>query len=342
MDISHYLNPASSDKGLTEVELEAVFSAMLSGKMTEAQTAGFLVAWKARGESSQHFIAGARCMRNAATKMEVKPSMRPILDTCGTGGDSSHSFNISTTAAIIAAAAGINVAKHGNRSVSSQCGSADLMFALGFPDILSAVSTSELLRETGFTFFFAPQFHPGMKHVMPVRKQLGIRTIFNFLGPLANPISPEFQVIGIGVQDKLRDYAEAAQKLGMSRALVVHSRDGMDEISCAAETDAILVTPEALQPMVIDPEALGLAGKAQDHQGGDVNTNQKIFGEIIQGKRPPAENAVVLNAAASLWIAGRATNMQEGAAIARKLLADGTVQSYFARVISRAIKLAGG
>ena len=254
--MKHLIDKILSHQRLELSELEEVFSKMFSGSLSPVQLSAILCGLRAQGESGRELYAGAKTMREAAALVKLDPSLRPLIDNCGTGGDGSHSFNISTAAAIVAASCGVKVAKHGNRSVSSKCGSADLLFAAGLPDTLTPEGTIELLKQTGFTFFFAPHFHPVMKHVMPVRKELGVRTIFNFLGPLANPIQPEFQLIGVGMKDILMPMAEALKALGTQKALVVHSRDGLDEISSAAVTDAVHLDSGHLTEIEIDPSPI--------------------------------------------------------------------------------------
>ena len=205
--MKEHLESLLAGERLSEDALHLIFREMFAGKYSASEIAAFLVLQQKLGETYLELFAGAQAMRNAANKVVISDRVRPLTDNCGTGGDSSNSFNISTASAIVASAYGLKVAKHGNRSVSSKCGSADLLFACGLPDTLSPEQTGKLLEKTGFTFFFAPHFHPVMKHVMPVRKALRVRTIFNLLGPLANPIAPEYQVIGVGSKRYLEPMA---------------------------------------------------------------------------------------------------------------------------------------
>lgn len=324
-------------------ETAAVFQSMLRGELTETEVSALLVAWRFRGETGVELAAGGAAMRAHAVRVALPAGVRPLADNCGTGGDGAGSFNLSTAAAIVASAAGVRVAKHGNRSVSSQCGSADLLFAAGFPETLSHEGTVALLAETGFTFFFAPQFHPALKHVMPVRKTLGVRTVFNLLGPLANPIAPEFQIIGVGAKTCLRPMAEALAGLGVTRGLVVHSRDGMDELSAVALTDAISIDGGQLAETVFDPAALGLKAAAVDIKGGDPATNLGILRELLAGepRRAGLADAIALNAGALMWVAGAAPSLAAGLATARGVIASKKAEEHFARWIAAAQRLAG-
>lgn len=329
-----------SAKRLSTQEIDAIFAKMLAGELSEAQIAAVLTAWRIKGEGADELLAGAKALRSRATQVAVPSAARPLVDNCGTGGDGAGSFNLSTAAAIVASAAGTKVAKHGNRSVSSKCGSADLLFAAGLPDTLSPEATGTLLAKTGFTFFFAPNFHPVMKAVGPVRKALGVRTIFNLLGPLANPIAPEFQVIGVGAKVYLRPMAETLAALGVKRALVVHSRDGLDEISPAAPTDGMLVDQGSVRETVIDPTSLGVKGTLKDLAGGDAAHNLKILDQLLAGSAGALADAVALNAGAVLWIAGKANDLQHGLQLARVQIASGKARDHFKSWLAEARQLA--
>lgn len=328
---------------------ENVFSAMLAGACSPAQIAAILTALRLRGENASTMSAGATAMREAAGNFPLQDKLRPIADNCGTGGDGSHSFNISTASAIVAAAAGVRVAKHGNRSVSSKCGSADLLFAAGFPDTLSPTQVFQLLEKTGFTFFFAPHFHPGMKHIMPVRQALGVRTIFNLLGPLANPIRPDVQMIGVGSRQYVEPMAEAAKALGMRRALIVHSRDGLDEISPADVTDAAFLDRGKVSSIEISPKAFKISGSIQELKGGDSAENLGILRRLLDGRShlSGAESvfdAVKLNAGALLWLYGESpgtpANLEVGVQVAEETLTSGRAKKFFQDWLGTAKQLA--
>jgi anthranilate phosphoribosyltransferase len=323
-------------KRLERKDLLRVFSAMFTGDLDPHQLAAFLAGFRLQGERQEELYAGASTMRQFAITPKVKASCRPLTDNCGTGGDHSGSFNISTAAAIIAASCGVRIAKHGNRSVSSQCGSADLLFAAGFPAEIQSEQAVALLESTGFTFFFAPTFHPAMKSIMPVRKGLGVRTIFNFLGPLANPLMPEFQLVGVGAKNLLEPMADTLQELGTQRILVVHSQDGMDEISSAAKTDAVEIINGKKRSIVIDPKVHGIHGRAGDCTGGDATFNLEILNKILLGIAVPQLQATLINAGAVLWISKHSEDLTTGISAARMAIEDGTAGTFFRIWIDKA------
>ncbi|MBM4253294.1 MAG: anthranilate phosphoribosyltransferase [Deltaproteobacteria bacterium] len=325
---------------LTVDENQAMFAGMLEGTLSEVEVAAILAAWRLIGEDAGELYAGAQVMRQHAVKLDLPSSERPLIDNCGTGGDGSNSFNLSTAAAIVASSAGVKVAKHGNRSVSSKCGSADLLFAAGFPPHLGTAAAGQLLAQTGFTFFFAPNFHPLLARLAPVRKQLRVRTIFNLLGPLANPIRPECQLIGVGAIKYLKPMAEAVRLLGIERALVVHARDGLDELSPTALTDAYVVEGQKLQQLVIDPKNLAIRGTSEDLAGGDANFNLERLNALLAGKAPGLADAVALNAGAVIWLAGKSSDLPAGVSTAREKLASGASEAFFKSWLAAAHTLA--
>ncbi len=330
-----------SGNSLSLPEIDAVFAAMLGGQLSDQDVAAVLNAWRAKGEGTDEIYAGARALRQNAAKVVLPATVRPLIDNCGTGGDGVGSFNLSTAAAIVAASAGARVAKHGNRSVSSRCGSADLLFRTGFPDRLPPDRAAKLLEDSGFTFFFAPNYHPMLKNVAAVRKSLGVRTIFNLLGPLANPLSPEFQLIGVGAKVYLRPIAEALARLGVTKALIVHSRDGMDELSPAAPTDCVLVENGKLSDLVVDPASLGVSGTMADLDGGDADRNFAILTELLDNGKSPTLSAVALNAGAVLWLAGLASSIKDGLALSNDRLKTGATKRFFQSWLAQAKKLEG-
>ena len=329
-----------SHKPLTLAETQGLFAAMLSGELTDAQIGAVLAAWRLCKVGSDELYAGASVMRAQATPVKLPGDPRPLIDNCGTGGDGSHSFNISTAAAIVAASAGARVAKHGNRSVSSKCGSADLLFAAGLPQDLTPDGTAELLASTGFTFFYAPNYHPALKHVAAARKQLKVRTIFNLLGPLANPLAPDLQLIGVGSPLELRPMAEALVRLGTKRSMVVHSRDGLDEISCADLTDALLIHDKQISPLLIDPTAYDCAAPRSAFAGGDADHNLGLLNSLFAGAAPGLAAVVALNAGAVLWLAGTAASLEAGVALAQRQISSKAARDYFASWLRAAIALA--
>ncbi len=319
---------------------QQVFEDILDGKLSEAQIAAYLTALRAKGEDFNDLAAGAIAMRAKAASLSIGDKLRPLVDNCGTGGDGSGSFNISTTSAIIAASMGVRIAKHGNRSISSKCGSADLLFKAGYPEHISIENTARLLEQTGFTFFFAPNFHPTMKHVGPVRRALGIRTIFNLLGPLANPIGPEIQLIGVGAKDYLKPMAQAAEKIGIGRALIVHSRDGMDEISPNVITDCVLVKNKTITEITIDPSTVGLSG-THDLSGGDAEENLKILNALLAGNGQSYIHAVALNTGALLWLSDKVANVTDGYTQAKTQITSGKAKLFFETWLKAAKSFAG-
>jgi anthranilate phosphoribosyltransferase len=291
-----------SADGISPRSLRRVFDAILAGQLTPAQVAGLVVALRMKGESAELIAAAAEAMR--AAMVHVEHDFETVLDTCGTGGDGSGTLNLSTGAAIIAAAAGVPVAKHGNRAQSSRTGSADVLEALGIPIDLPASAAAEILREVKITFMMATVHHPAMRHAGPARRELGIRTIFNCLGPLANPARATHQLLG-AYDDALRPrLAETLRALGTRRAWVVHGTDGLDEVSPCAPTRVSEVGPGAMVELEIAPEDFGLARSSRDAiAGGDAAANARAFEQVLTGGDHPARTAFVLNAAAALVVA---------------------------------------
>ncbi len=310
---------------LGEESVTAVMGEVMRGEATSAQVAGFLVALRLTGEPAAVLAGAARAMREASTP--VRARTRPLVDTCGTGGDGRSTFNVSTVAAFVVAGAGQAVAKHGNRAASGRSGGADCLEALGVGLTLDAVQAARAIDEIGIAFLFAPAFHPAMRHVGPVRRELGVRTVMNLLGPLTNPAGADRQVIGVGSADKLRPVAEALALLGTERALVVHDRGGCDEITPAAPADAIEVSEGSLREMVIDPQALGVARSALSELVVDgPEGSAAVARGVLAGKAGPARDTVLLNSAAALYVAGRAADLREGMALAAHAVDDGSAR----------------
>jgi anthranilate phosphoribosyltransferase len=285
---------------------------LMSGQTGEAQIAGFLTALRMKGETASELVAFAGVMREKAEPF-WDDSAPAVLDTCGTGGDRSGTFNISTATALVAAGAGVRVAKHGNRSASSLCGSADVLEALGIDIQMPTERLRSAVTDVGFGFLFAQRFHTAMKHVMPTRTQLKIRTVFNILGPLANPAAPCFQVLGVASSEVMGIVAEALAGLKTKRALVVHSTDGLDEISISAPTKVIELENGALRHSTITPEDFGATSAAMETlRGGDAKTNAVIIESVLKGEKSPRRDVVLINAAAALVVAGAASSLKEG------------------------------
>jgi len=292
-------------------EAEGALEEIASGKATPGQIGGLLTVLSMKGESVSELTGFASVMRRKATPI-ARPKGKTILDTCGTGGDAKGTFNISTCAAFVAAGAGATVAKHGNRSVTSRCGSADLLEALGVNLAAPAETVARALEEIGIAFLFAPKLHPSMKHAAPVRAEIGIRTVFNILGPLANPAGADVQMIGVFSDSLLKKMAAALANLGTRRALVVHGSDGSDEITLAGTTRVVEIRDGWTREYVLDPEDLGFSiCPAQALRGGSLRTNCEIALSLLKGERGPRRDAVVLNGAAAIYLAGLADDMRE-------------------------------
>ena len=297
---------------------------LMQGEASDAQIATLLTALKMRGETVQELAGFAQGMREVATR--ISPAAAPLVDTCGTGGDCLSTFNISTAAAFIAAGAGVYVAKHGNRAVSSACGSADVLEALGVDIALPADEVRECIERIGIGFLFAPSFHPAMRHVMRARREMGIPTAFNLLGPLANPAGAESQVLGVGSREKAPLLAETLAELGSRRAMVVHAKDGMDEFSTTSPTLVWDISPQGVRSFLCEPEALGIApASLQDLAGGDcAEANARIVREdVLSGNKGPRRDIAVLNAAAAILVAGKADDLAEGISMAEQSIDSG-------------------
>lgn len=300
------------------------FRAVMSGEATPAQMAALLMGLRVRGETSTEVAGAARALREAMTRLEVA-SPDDLVDTCGTGGGGTTTFNISTAAALLAAGAGVRIAKHGNRSFTSKSGSADVLEALGVPIDVPLDRMQRVLDAAGIVFMFAPTMHPAMRHVGPVRREMAIQTVMNLVGPLANPAGAGRQVVGVADPARLELIAGALQELGTVHSLVVHGEPGMDEISPLGPTTVLELRAGTRSRWTIDPAAHGFSGlSAADLAGGEPAQNATVIERVLLGKGPAgAEAAVLLNAAAAIYIAGRATSIGEGVALARAALAAG-------------------
>src|SRR5919204_1909826 len=303
----------TAGESLSAPETAAAMRAIMRGEATPAQMGGFLMALRTKGETVEE-LDGL-----AATALEFAQPVRApegVVDTCGTGGDRSGTFNISTIAAIVVAGAGVPVAKHGNRAASSRCGSADLVEALGVRIDLDPDGVERCLSEAGIAFLFAPVFHPAMGHAGPVRRELRVPTVFNFLGPLTNPARPFAQVVGVSDPRMLPLLAEVLARRGI-RAKVVRGSDGLDELTTTAPSTVLEVADGTVAPGSVDPADLGIAPAAPEQLvGGDVQTNVAIARRVLEGAPGPERDVVLLNAAAALEVAGRAADLAEGVALA--------------------------
>jgi anthranilate phosphoribosyltransferase len=308
-------------------QAHALMQQILRGEASEVELAGLLGAMAGRGETAAEIAGFALAMREAATMLPLSDAEREqLVDTCGTGGDASGSFNISTAAALVAAAAGAKVAKHGNRAITSKCGSADVLDALNIPTQLAPEDAVKALRAHGFCFLLAPAHHPGMKAVMPVRKALGARTILHVLGPLLNPAGARRQVMGVYQSRLVPLVAEAMKMLGVQHAFVVHGDQGLDEIALSGPSEAAEVCEKQVRLHRIAPEDFGLQRAPQEAlTGGDTAMNAAILRAVFAGEHGPRRDVVLLNAAAVLVTAGLAKEMREGVDIAARAIDSGTV-----------------
>jgi len=307
---------------LQRTEMHDVFGYLMDGKATDVQKSAFLIALRMKGESAEEITGAAMAMRERVTPLQTNGA--DVIDTCGTGGDGRGTFNISTVAAIVAAGAGALVAKHGNRAVSSSCGSADLLSELGVAIDLDAARMSEVLRRTGISFLFAPKLHPAMGAVMSVRRELGVRTVFNVLGPLTNPAFAKRQVLGVYADHLVDVLARVLLALGSQHAMVVHSRDGLDEISVSAPTRVAEVRNGEIRTFDLTPESVGVRQHPIDNiAGGDARQNAGIARAILSGEGGARADIVVANAGAALYVAGIAPTIRDGVSLAREAIKSG-------------------
>ncbi len=324
-------------------ELQRFVGDVMDGRCDPSVVAGVLVALRAKGETAREVAAAARAMRERSLSVPVaEPDLS--VDTCGTGGDGADTVNISTAAALLVAACGVPVAKHGNRSVSSRCGSADVLEIAGVRLDLEPEALAELHDEIGIAFLFAPRLHPAMGAVMPVRRALAVRTVFNLLGPLTNPVGVRRQVVGVWGREVQELVADALAELGATHALVVHSDDGLDEVSALASTAVIeVVDGEVSGRWATDPDRLGLrADEPASLRGGTVEDNARRLEEILAGnERSAAAEAVAINAAAALYVGGGAADLRDGLDQARETLRSGAALVKLRTLAQRSKELAG-
>lgn len=322
MDIKKILQGVIAGRDLAESEAQTAAEAIMTGALTEAQIAGLLIALRMKGETVDEITGFARAMRSRCRPV-ICGSDR-IVDTCGTGGDGQNTFNISTASALVAAAAGCRIAKHGNRSVSSCCGSADVLNALGINIELEPRQAAQGLEETGFGFLFAPRFHPAMAAVAKPRKELGVRTIFNILGPLTNPAQAKRQVLGVCEASLVEPMGQALQRLGVNHGLVVHGQDGLDEISLNAKSLVCEIRSGATHTFEIDPADFGFAPAEPDAlRGGDAEENSRFICSILKGATGPRRDITLLNAGAAIYVSGMVQTLEEGVAQAQAAIDSG-------------------
>jgi anthranilate phosphoribosyltransferase len=316
------LRLAVEGTNLTRAQAAAAVDAMLDGGAPASQIAGLLVALRIKGETPDEIAGAAQAMRARAARVSV--SLDRLIDTCGTGGDSSHTFNISTAAAFVAAAGGARVATHGGRAVSSRCGSADVLAALGVEVELSTEAVAACINGCGFGFLFAPRHHAAMRNVAPVRKELGMRTLFNLLGPLANPAGARRQLLGVYASHLVPVMAQTLVELGCDRAFVVHGAGGLDEISTSGPTRIAEVRDGAVREFELLPDDVGIErASIEELRGGDAAENAVLLTRVLEGEKGPRRSAVLLNAGAALAAAGVAETIRDGVRAAEKILDSG-------------------
>ena len=324
---------------LSRNAMHDVFGDVMDGKASDVQKSAFLVALRMKGETAEEITGAAMAMRERVTPLTTNGVN--VIDTCGTGGDGRGTFNISTLAAIVAAAAGATVAKHGNRAVSSVCGSADLLAELGVAVDLDAARMSEVLRRAGISFLFAPKLHPAMGAVAGVRRELGMRTIFNVLGPLTNPAFARRQVLGVYSDHLVELLAHVLLALGAEHALVVHSRDGLDEISVSAPTRVCEVCYGEIRSYEVTPEEIGIRRHPLEAiAGGDAKENAHIAHAVLEGEDSARTDIVAANAGAALYVAGVVPTIRDGVALAQESIRNGRAKQKLEQLISVSRELA--
>jgi anthranilate phosphoribosyltransferase len=338
---------ANQGQSLARAEARDVMAEVLAGNCTDAQISALLVALRMKGETVEEIVGFAEAIRSAATPLPIAPAgasaldlsgtgrdalaESSLVDTSGTGGDAAGTFNISTATAFVTAGAGVRVAKHGNRSISSKCGSADVMEALGVNIQLSPERAALCLRQVGICFLYAPNLHYSMKQVQKVRRELRMRTMFNLLGPLTNPAHASGQVVGVYALEMVEKLAEALSMLGLHRALVVHGLDGLDEITITGPTRIAEAREGSVRTYEVDPEEFGMKrATLEDISGGDAPENAAIVREVLSGKKSPRRDVVLLNSAAALVAAGRADHLAEAIPLATQSIDSGAAAAKLA------------
>lgn len=326
MDIKKAIAHLVEGQDLTETEAEAVMEQIMTGQATTAQIGGFLIALRLKGETVQEVTGFARAMRRNATPVEAHQPL--LVDTCGTGGDGRGTFNISTLAAFVVAGAGLPVSKHGNRSVSSKCGSADVLQALGVKLELAPQKVAACIDQVGIGFLYAPMLHPAMKHAIGPRREMGVRTVFNILGPLTNPAGAQVQVLGVYDGALTEMMARVLSALGSQAAFVVHGADGLDELSTTGPNRVTQLQNGDVRTFHLDPLDLGLPrARLSDLEGGDAQENAATSRAILNGERGPRRDVVLLNAAAGLVAGGLATDLAQGLSRAAQSIDSGAARA---------------
>jgi len=324
-DLGAAIRKVAAGGSLSQTEAADAFETIMSGAATDAQIGALLMAMRLRGETIEELAGAARAMRARALPVRAPEG---AIDTCGTGGDAKGTHNISTTVAFVVAGAGVPVAKHGNRSISSRSGSADVLAALGVNIECGPETITRCLEECGLGFMFAPAHHPAMRHVAHVRKELGTRTIFNLLGPLANPASTKYQVVGVFAEEWVEPVANVLALLGVERAWVVHGADGLDELTTTGVSHVAALDAGKVMTFKVSPKNAGLPeAKPEDLTGGDAVENAAHLRAVLLGNQGPLRNIVLLNAAAALLVAGKAKSLREGVALAAESIDSGKAKA---------------
>jgi anthranilate phosphoribosyltransferase len=319
--IAEWLRKVEERSDLSAQEAEAVMDELLEGRLAQEQIVALLISLRNKGEAVEELVGFARAMRRRANHGGAQAQISPLVDTCGTGGDGGGTFNVSTAAALVVAGAGVRVAKHGNRSFSSRCGSADVLEALGVKIDIKPQRALAAIDQVGIGFLFAPAMHTAMRHAAAARREAGGRTVFNLLGPLTNPAGATAQVIGVPAPGLVEKLGHALAELETKHAFVVHGVDGIDEISLSDETEVAEVRPRSVKRYRVKPQDFGVAReRREDLAGGDAAANAKIIRDILEGERGPRRDFVCINAAAALVAAGRATDFRKGALLAAKAI----------------------
>ncbi len=326
MEIQAAIDKVIAMHDLTGAEMTTVMEQIMSGQATAAQIGGFLIGLRMKGETVEEISAAARVMRQLATPIPV--SVTHLVDTCGTGGDASSTFNISTTSAFVAAGAGAKVAKHGNRSVSSQCGSADVLEAAGVRLDLKPDKVAQCIEQVGIGFMFAPNHHGAMKYAIGPRREMGVRTIFNLLGPLTNPASTPNQVVGVFSKGWVEPLARVLDQLGSANVLVVHAEDGLDEISIASPTRVAELRNGRVRSYTLKPEGFGLKRASLDSlRVENVAQSLSLMHRVLDNRSGPALDIVLLNAGAAIYAAGTSADLREGVEMARASIESGAARA---------------
>ena len=350
--ITEALRALVDRRDLTRIEAAAAMEAIMSGAATGAQIGAFLTALRMKGETVEELIGFAQVMRQKVVRIRARgddvaglsgTDREMLIDTCGTGGDATGTFNVSTATAFVVAGAGLRVAKHGNRSVSSLCGSADVVETLGINLDLPPDKVTRCIEEVGIGFLYAPLLHTAMKHVMPARREMGVRTVFNMLGPLTNPAAANAQIIGVYTASLTEPLARVLAELGTVRAFVVHGADNLDEISNTGESRVSEVREGAVRTYTVRPEDFGMSrASIKDLAGGDREQNAEIIRAVLDGEAGPRRDIVLMNASAALVAGGRGRDLKEGVAVAAQSIDSGAARGKLDALVTLSRRLAGG